>query len=97
MARLLGLGPEPAWTKAAPGEAVEVPGAVRASLGVYNTEAEVDLLADALATLASEAKAGSAKAPRTPPSVALRERPKHKRAPATAAKAPARRIAARGR
>jgi cysteine desulfurase/selenocysteine lyase len=64
--QLLGLGVEPAWTKAAPGEGAEVPGAVRASLGVYNTEAEVDLLADAVAELAAEAAAGRRQTPSIP-------------------------------
>ena len=54
--QLLGLGPEPAWTKARPGESVEIPGATRATVGVYNTHAEVDLLADALDTLCKQAK-----------------------------------------
>jgi selenocysteine lyase/cysteine desulfurase len=49
--QLLGLGVEPAWTKAAPGDVVEIPGAVRASLGAYNTEADLDLLAEALLEL----------------------------------------------
>jgi cysteine desulfurase/selenocysteine lyase len=54
--QLLGLGVEPAWTKQAGRDGAEIPGAVRASVGVYNTEAEVDLLVDAVAELAAEAK-----------------------------------------
>jgi cysteine desulfurase/selenocysteine lyase len=54
--QLLGLGVEPAWTKAADRDGIEIPGAVRASVGVYNTEAELDLLVDAVAELAAEAK-----------------------------------------
>lgn len=54
--QLLGLGVEPAWTKAADHDGIEIPGAVRASVGVYNTEAELDLLVDAVAELAAEAK-----------------------------------------
>jgi cysteine desulfurase / selenocysteine lyase len=52
--QLLGLGPRPEWTKAVSrgDDGVEVPGATRATLGVYNTAAEVDLLCDALAELA---------------------------------------------
>ncbi|MEA3166183.1 MAG: cysteine desulfurase / selenocysteine lyase [Thermoplasmata archaeon] len=58
--QLMGLGPQPAWTRAFDrGEDVEVPGAVRASLGIYNTEDEVDLLAAAVAELAREAKANA--------------------------------------
>ena len=54
--QLLGLGVQPEWTRRADREGVEIPGAVRASVGVYNTEAELDLLADAVAELAAEAK-----------------------------------------
>lgn len=49
--QLLGLGVEPAWTRARPGDGVEIPGATRATVGLYNTEKEVDLLADALLEL----------------------------------------------
>ncbi len=49
--QLLGLGVQPAWTKAKPGEPVEIPGATRATLGVYNSQADVDLLCDALGEL----------------------------------------------
>lgn len=55
--QLLGLGVQPEWTKAPNHEGAEVPGAVRASVGVYNTEADIDLLVDAVAELAKEAKA----------------------------------------
>jgi selenocysteine lyase/cysteine desulfurase len=54
--QLLDLGVQPKWTKAANGDQVEIPGAVRASIGVYNTEAEIDLLVDAVAELAKEGK-----------------------------------------
>ncbi len=47
--RLLKLGATPAWTKAvSKGEPVEIPGATRATVGIYNTLAEVDALGDAL-------------------------------------------------
>jgi selenocysteine lyase/cysteine desulfurase len=47
--RLLKLGATPAWTKAfGKGEPVEVPGATRATFGLYNTDADVDRLGDAL-------------------------------------------------
>jgi cysteine desulfurase / selenocysteine lyase len=55
--QLLGLGVEPAWTKAGPDDDVEIPGATRASLGVYNTEADVDALCDGMDALCREAKA----------------------------------------
>lgn len=56
--QLMGLGPEPEWVQRyEDGEDVELPGAVRASIGLYNTKAEVDLLADALVGLAAEGKA----------------------------------------
>ena len=54
--QLLGLGVQPEWTKSANHDHVEIPGAVRASVGVYNTEAELDLLIDAVAELAKEGK-----------------------------------------
>lgn len=55
--QLMGLGPEPEWIRRhEDGEDVELPGAVRASVGVYNTKAEIDLLADALEGLAAEGK-----------------------------------------
>jgi len=54
--QLLGLGPQPEWTRRHDeGDDLEVPGAVRASLGLYNTQAEVDLLCDAVGELAAEA------------------------------------------
>lgn len=46
--QLLGLGVEPAWTKRPDTDGAEIPGATRATLGAYNTRADVDLLADAL-------------------------------------------------
>lgn len=52
--QLLGLGVEPEWTKAGPGDGVEIPGATRASLGVYNTAKDVDVLCDALGELCSQ-------------------------------------------
>ncbi|HUR26461.1 MAG TPA: aminotransferase class V-fold PLP-dependent enzyme [Candidatus Thermoplasmatota archaeon] len=66
--QLLGLGVQPEWTKHphAGDEGIEVPGAVRASLGVYNTEEELDLLADALAELSAEAKSRPTPRPRSP-------------------------------
>lgn len=54
--QLLGLGVEPAWTRAGPDEQVEIPGATRASLGLYNTKDDVDMLCDALAELCGTAK-----------------------------------------
>ncbi|MHB8634480.1 MAG: aminotransferase class V-fold PLP-dependent enzyme [Thermoplasmatota archaeon] len=57
--RLLGLGAEPAWTrKVSRGEPVELPGATRATFGVYNTVAEVDLLCAALETIAARGPGG---------------------------------------
>lgn len=51
--RLLKLGDTSAWTTAlARGEKVPLPGAVRATVGIYNTEAEIDHLADALDAIA---------------------------------------------
>ncbi|MEK6985295.1 MAG: aminotransferase class V-fold PLP-dependent enzyme [Candidatus Thermoplasmatota archaeon] len=51
---LLELGETPAWTKAADrGQNVEIPGATRATLGLYNTAAEVEAFADALRAMAS--------------------------------------------
>ncbi|HJQ93708.1 MAG TPA: aminotransferase class V-fold PLP-dependent enzyme [Candidatus Thermoplasmatota archaeon] len=55
--QLLGLGVQPEWTKRPEADGAEIPGAVRASVGVYNTQADLDLLLDAVATLAAEAKA----------------------------------------
>ena len=54
--QLMGLGVQPAWTTAKPGEPVEVPGATRATLGIYNTKADVDLLCDALGELTRPVK-----------------------------------------
>lgn len=54
--QLLGLGVQPAWTRLADRSGVDIPGAVRASVGVYNTEAEIDLLIDAVAELAGESR-----------------------------------------
>lgn len=51
--RLLRLKDTSQWTEAlSRGETVPLPGAVRATVGIYNTEAEFDLLSDALATIA---------------------------------------------
>lgn len=51
--RLLGLGDTSRWTDAlSRGEKVPLPGATRATLGIYNTEAEVDLLLAALERVA---------------------------------------------
>ena len=52
--QLLGLGVEPEWTKAGPDDDVQIPGATRASLGLYNTHADVDALCDGLEALCSE-------------------------------------------
>jgi cysteine desulfurase / selenocysteine lyase len=54
--QLLGLGVQPAWTKLPDHDGVDIPGAVRATVGVYNTEKDIDLLVEAVAELASEAK-----------------------------------------
>lgn len=54
--QLLGLGAQPAWTRLKDRTGVEIPGAVRASVGVYNTDKDFDLLADGVAQLAREAK-----------------------------------------
>jgi cysteine desulfurase / selenocysteine lyase len=54
--QLLGLGVQPSWTRLKDRTGVEIPGAVRASVGVYNTEDDFDLLADGVAQLAREAK-----------------------------------------
>ena len=52
--RLLGIDDVAAFTRRiSRGEDVPLPGATRAALGIYNTEAEVDLLAEALAGIAS--------------------------------------------
>lgn len=56
--QLLELGVEPAWTKASADEPVEIPGATRATVGVYNTQADVDLLCDALGDIMHGVKAG---------------------------------------
>jgi cysteine desulfurase/selenocysteine lyase len=51
--RLLGLGTTPDWTKSvSKGKQVQVPGAVRATLGLYNTEAELEALCDAVEQIA---------------------------------------------
>jgi len=51
--RLLGLGDTSFWTDAlSRGERVPLPGATRATLGIYNTEAEVDHLLAALERVA---------------------------------------------
>lgn len=57
--RLLKLGDTSKWTQALErGESVPLPGAVRATVGVYNTEAEVDVLCDALDAIARGAFKG---------------------------------------
>ncbi|MES2154363.1 MAG: aminotransferase class V-fold PLP-dependent enzyme [bacterium] len=59
--RLLKLGDTPQWTdKITRGEPVELPGATRATFGIYNTEAEVDFLAKAVAAIAHGDMAHSA-------------------------------------
>jgi selenocysteine lyase/cysteine desulfurase len=72
--QLLGLGVEPAWTKDPAIDPAEVPGAVRASLGIYNTEADLDLLAGALADLARGAKAPAPAASKPARRIAARGR-----------------------
>ena len=57
--RLLGLGDTSAWTDAlSRGEDVDLPGATRATIGVYQTEADVDLLAQAIDVVARKAWKG---------------------------------------
>jgi selenocysteine lyase/cysteine desulfurase len=57
--RLLGLKDTSRWTDAlAQGKAVDLPGATRASLGLYNTAADVDALVDGLDTVARGAWKG---------------------------------------
>lgn len=56
--RLLKLGDVPKWTEAVSrGLDIELPGATRATFGIYNSEAEVDLLGLALERLAREGAA----------------------------------------
>ncbi len=56
---LLGIDrPEVLVTRLAAGEKVELPGAVRASFGIYNTIEEVDTLADTLEHIAARAREG---------------------------------------
>jgi selenocysteine lyase/cysteine desulfurase len=58
--RLLGVEePEALVSRLAAGEKVELPGAVRASFGIYNTIEEVDVLADTLTAIAGRAKRGN--------------------------------------
>ena len=61
LTQLLGIGDASGWIEARSNGADEneLPGAVRASVGLYNTREELELLCDAVATLASEAKAGT--------------------------------------
>lgn len=66
--QLLGLGVQPAWTQH-PYGTVDIPGAVRASVGVYNTEADIDLLCDAVGTLAREHRANGHGGKRPAPDV----------------------------
>lgn len=57
--RLLGLGDDPVWAReVGAGKDVPRPGAVRATVGVYNTEAEVDLLCDALHVIGARREKG---------------------------------------
>ncbi|MEA3203034.1 MAG: cysteine desulfurase / selenocysteine lyase [Thermoplasmata archaeon] len=57
--RLLGLGDTSRWTDAlGRGEAVDLPGATRASLGLYNTAADVDALMEGLDVVARGAWKG---------------------------------------
>ncbi len=66
--RLLRLGDTSQWTDAlSRGEEVEVPGATRATIGIYQTEADVDLLGDALDAIGRKSWKGDygAKAPTT--------------------------------
>lgn len=53
--RLLGLGRTPGWVQAKQGgqEPDYIPGATRATVGLYNTKQEIDALADALGVIAS--------------------------------------------
>lgn len=66
--KLLKLGDTSQWTDAlSRGEAVEVPGATRATIGIYQTADDVNLLGDALDVIARKAWKGdySAAAPTT--------------------------------
>ncbi|HUR61674.1 MAG TPA: aminotransferase class V-fold PLP-dependent enzyme [Candidatus Thermoplasmatota archaeon] len=57
--RLLDLRDTSAWTNAlGRGDHVDLPGATRASLGIYNTAEEIDLLAEGLETIARGAWKG---------------------------------------
>ncbi len=79
--RLLRLGATPAWTKAVTkGQPVEIPGATRATFGLYNTEGDVETLADALGRIAADdlpkpAATVRAKAPNPKAVVETRARP----------------------
>ncbi len=56
--RLLKLGAKPEWTRAVSrGEDVEIPGATRATFGIYNREEDVEMLARAIGEVVS-GKAG---------------------------------------
>ena len=58
--RLLGLGDTSYWTDAlSRGEDVALPGATRATVGIYQQESDIDLLADALDAIARKAWKGS--------------------------------------
>ncbi|MEK6975915.1 MAG: aminotransferase class V-fold PLP-dependent enzyme [Candidatus Thermoplasmatota archaeon] len=57
--RLLGLGDDPVWAREiGAGKDVPRPGAVRATIGVYNTEDELDQLCDALDVIGKGAEKG---------------------------------------
>ncbi|MGB1697417.1 MAG: aminotransferase class V-fold PLP-dependent enzyme [Thermoplasmatota archaeon] len=58
--RLLKLGDTSEWTDAlSRGEPVQLPGATRATIGIYQTKAEVDLLFDALDVIGKKAWKGN--------------------------------------
>lgn len=57
--RLLGLGDDPVWAREiGAGKDVPRPGAVRATIGVYNTAEELDLLCDALDVIGARKEKG---------------------------------------
>lgn len=68
--QLMGLGTQPAWTTLPDEDGAELPGAVRASLGLYNTRTDVDLLCDAVAELAAESAGKAIGRPAAPVAVA---------------------------
>lgn len=73
--RLLKLGDTSKWTRAiSRGEMVELPGATRASLGIYNTAKEVDFFASAVAAIAKGSHGAPSPVPvdlETEPSLAI--------------------------